>query len=51
MDQLQLFRVPGAINEPLPEETRHEARALVAELLVAVIENRNEIPQKGENDG
>jgi hypothetical protein len=51
MDQLQLFRVPGVINQPLPEEAKHEACELLAELLIAVIEETNKLRPKGENDG
>ena len=44
MEQLRLFPPPGSPPTPLPTESLNEARELLAEMLVVVIENN-----KGEH--
>jgi hypothetical protein len=38
MEQLRLFRPPGAVTQPLPQEVLREACECLAELLTVVLE-------------
>ena len=42
MSQLPLFPLPGAPKTPLPHESLREARDLLAELLVVLLESTSE---------
>ena len=44
MEQLRLFPPPGSIPTPLPKKSLDEARELLTEMLVVVIQNN-----KGEH--
>ena len=53
MEQLHLFRPQGTITRPLTEETRHEARDLLAELLLVIVTDNTSYAstQEGTHDG
>jgi hypothetical protein len=42
MNQLRLFPPPGGIPDPLPKDGLVEARELLAELLLVVIESNDD---------
>ena len=53
MNQLRLFPPPGSIPRPLPKDGLVEARELVAEMLVTIIEKNKEehvATREGETD-
>jgi hypothetical protein len=53
MNQLRLFPPPGSIPAPLPKEGLDEARELLAEMLLVVVDgNQHErlLMREGETD-
>ena len=50
MTQLRLFPPPAAPDKPLPDQVRREARELVTDLLIAVIESSTETQRSREGD-
>ena len=53
MNQLRLFPPPGGIPAPLPKDSLGEARELLAELLLVVIESNDDEPlstREGDTD-